>query len=131
MTRLLYVFDQPEEGRDVLWRADPHWTVGVNEFGDPLPASFEGIRLTWYPVVRRTPAGAWISEGPWSAERDRWVGLGRRKRYACETAKEALTSLLTRRRRQIRVLNAQIERAEREMGAVREMLERGGLDDLG
>jgi hypothetical protein len=80
-------------------------------------------------VIRETPRGVWV-QLPHSST-TRFVLADARKRYAWPTKEEAIDSFLARKRRQIRVLNGQIQRVrlQREAAETRraELLERGYL----
>ena len=51
------------------------------------------------PIIRRTPAGAWIAHPLTRAEK--WVSAKGRKRFACPTKTEAVTSLIERNKRHL------------------------------
>lgn len=72
-----------------------------------------GIRLEVYEfrVLSTTPKGVWIDR--WGTKR--FVLLDARKRFACPTKAEALTSYIKRKERQIRILNSQIEYARQAL----------------
>ena len=57
------------------------------------------------PILRRTPAGAWV-EQPMTGK-EKWVSTLGRKRYACPTEAEAIESLKHRNRwRRLHLQNA-------------------------
>ena len=64
-----------------------------------------------FPVVRRTPAGVWID----IYGRARFILTAARKRYACPTKEEALISYRARKRRQVKILRAQLKQAEQAL----------------
>lgn len=60
------------------------------------------------PVVSCTPKGWWVIN---SGSR-RFVLADARKKYACTTEKEAIKSFAARKRRQIKIINAQLKVAK-------------------
>lgn len=79
------------------------------------------VWLRGYPVLRATPKGVWLAIG--FGER-KFVLLDARKRWACPTEGEARESFIARKRRQIRILAGQLDRARQ----ARWMAEEGKLD---
>lgn len=67
------------------------------------------VYLQKLPVVKETPCGVWVEQYGGGT---RFVLKAARKRFACPTQEEALTSFKARKRRQIGILRAQLERAE-------------------
>lgn len=73
----------------------------------------------FYPI-KETPKGYWISSDPRYAERTcpyyanrkRWVSKTSRKRYAYPTKEQAMESFVARKRRQVAILEGQLERAK-------------------
>lgn len=64
-----------------------------------------------FDLVRETPCGYWIqSLRGWGEER--WVSKTARKRYAYPSEKEALTSYIQRKRRQIGLLAHQLQASD-------------------
>lgn len=70
-----------------------------------------------FRVVKRTKQGAWISQGFWGEPK--FVRLTARKKWACETKEAALESFIARKNRQIRILKAQLERAQDNLAAAK------------
>lgn len=70
-----------------------------------------GIVVREYEVLRETPKGVWLDVD----DGERFVLLGARKRYACPTMREAQDSFIARKRRQIRILDAQRNAAVRAL----------------
>ncbi len=64
--------------------------------------------LTSFPVLKKTPCGVQIDVYGCR----RFVNLGSLKRYACPTKEEALQSFYVRKRRQIKILKANLVKAE-------------------
>ena len=61
-----------------------------------------------FPVIKETNCGAWVD----IYGRKRFVNLQAKKKYACLTVEEALESYHARKKRQIRILKAQLAQAE-------------------
>lgn len=123
----------PSEGTgEVLYRyEDVHYSAGVDQFDNPLPGGRIRVELREYPVLKRTPKGAWIKEcWKWSAmmpfpgeetrqdRGERFVLLTARKRFAAETKEQALDDYKARKRRQIRILKARLLSIEAALFAV-------------
>ncbi len=81
----------------------------VDEYDNPIGSGRLVVELSKYRIVRKTPKGCWIY---WSGLREKFVLLTGRKRFACETQDEAMDSFVARKSRQIKILKAQLERAE-------------------
>lgn len=119
------------EPREVLYRyEDVHYSRGVDEYDDPLPGGHVRVELREYPILKRTPKGAWIKEcWAWSAtlsfpgeesrrERgEKFVLLTARKRYAAETKEQALDDYRYRKCRQLRILKAKLRSVESALEA--------------
>ena len=58
-----------------------------------------------YEIVRETRCGVWIKNG----RKEKFVNLNARKKWACETEKEALEQFKHRKLRQIQILNGQLD----------------------
>lgn len=68
-----------------------------------------------YPVTKRTRCGVWIRlYGAYH----KFVNLNARKKWACPTMEEARASFIARKRRQIALLEWQLECARRERVAI-------------
>lgn len=64
-----------------------------------------------FPILKRTLCGTWI--GCWSGrDGKRFVLDNSHKRYACPTKPAALESYHARKRRQVKILLAQLREAE-------------------
>lgn len=75
------------------------------------------VELREYPIVRRTPKGVWIS-GADTCTGERFVLTKARRRFACPTVTEARASFIARKKAQIRILNAQLRRAQKALDAL-------------
>jgi hypothetical protein len=83
--------------------------------GDTWYRVEDGSEQNWvreFHVVKVTPCGVRLSDGFGAP---RMVLDGARKRYACPTRKEAMESFICRKRRQLKILRAQIQRVERAL----------------
>ena len=79
------------------------------------------LDLMTFEVVKRTPCGYWIGEVKYFFEdpvvkpnhkTHRWVSKNTHKCYAYATVKDALASFIARKKRQIKILENQLERAK-------------------
>lgn len=100
---------------DVLWRIE---AVSYSHCVDPDADRYEStpprLELFALPVHKWTPYGATLEE--YSGCRRRWVRMDdNAKQYASRTPLKALWQFKRRRRAQIRILRAQLARAEREL----------------
>ena len=87
------------------------YSLGVNEYDDPLPGYNLKIHLRKLRILKRTPQGAWVSLYGDHFEDKKFVRLTARKRYACQTKQEALKSFRARKLAQIRILEGQMKKA--------------------
>lgn len=90
-----------------------------------------GIRLYLeeYPVVRHTPKGVWIKVGEkWDysqipyvcSPKLKFVLNGSRKKHAHPSPEEALEGFIARKKRQIEILNTQLEETKQALAAAQE-----------
>lgn len=100
----------PEDGQDVLWRAECRsYAYCVNADYDEWATTSPRLEVRWYRVIRRTPCGARLETG-------KFVNLRNHvKEWASETAEEAIRHLKARRKKQIRILSAQMASAKEEL----------------
>jgi len=72
------------------------------------------IRVNRYRVAKETPKGVWIHRCQFSSypEDRKFVLRSGRRRFAYPTIDEAKVSFLARKDRQIRILNAQMDKAK-------------------
>ena len=68
------------------------------------------ITLYRFAVIRHTPRGVWLDYG---IEKDKFVLVNSRKRFACPTLEEAKESFLARKRIQLNILEEQAEGVRR------------------
>jgi hypothetical protein len=66
------------------------------------------LRLHFFPIKSVTPKGVWIDD----QGRKRFILVGARKRYACPTIVEALESFVARKKRQLGILQTQVNNVE-------------------
>lgn len=111
----LPVLDHPTDP-DLLYRVEErvHGRGYIDEFDNyhSLPGYEAGTTVVTFEVIRRTKCGVWIDD--YGVEK--FVNLGARKQYASETVKEAAEQFYWRKRRQVKILRAQLERAEIALG---------------
>lgn len=95
--------------RGVLYRFNVRrYSNGVDEFDASLPGYTLAVNCDEYPILKRTPKGAWIDDGG----RKRFVRLSATKQYACPTVELAAESFRRRKTRQIAILMAQLDEVE-------------------
>jgi hypothetical protein len=84
------------------------------QVGDTWFRIEDGSATNWvreFTVVKVTTCGVRLSDGFGM----RLVLDDSRKRYACPTREEAMESFIARKRRQLKILRAQIQRVERAL----------------
>lgn len=92
-----------------LYRFDTvRQSLGVDEWDEPLPGRRLEVKCTEYPIVKRTPKGAWID----CYGTQRFVLLTARKQFACETREAAAESFRRRKQCQIKLLSERINDAK-------------------
>jgi hypothetical protein len=95
--------------KNYLYRyQEQSYSIGVDQFDNPLPGYQLKIELYSYRVIRETSKGVWIND----YGKDRFVLLTARKKFACRTKEEALESFIARKNRQIKILSLQLEKAK-------------------
>lgn len=80
----------------------------VDQHGEFVKSVFPDVRLYFESLVllRETKKGYWISASGFEYGKI-WVSKTAKKRYAYPSKKEALTSFIKRKERQLLILNAQ------------------------
>ena len=106
--QIYYPYGKPKEGEDVLYRLEAQrysYVIDADreEYGTTAPR----LEMHFYFVTKRTPKGAWIG--------NQFVLLSASKRFACNTVEEAIESFIARKRKQIKILEAQLSRAQTEL----------------
>jgi hypothetical protein len=81
---------------------------------DLYGVSFPKLEYHYYPIIKRTPKGAWINV----YSIPKFVLLSANKKFACETVEQAEKSFKQRKLRQIRILNGQLKRAKEDLSLV-------------
>lgn len=102
---------------DVLYRyEDKQYSLGLDQFDEPIPGSATRVNLLTFAVLKRTPCGAWIHcydttrSGNFTDKK--FVRLTARKQFASNTKDEAIDCFRWRKKRQILILKAQLKNAE-------------------
>jgi hypothetical protein len=88
---------------------DRHYAAMLDEFERPMGRGRSAIGLLSFPVAKHTPKGVWLHLG---GGQKRFVLKDARKRYACPNIVEARTSYIERKKKQVKILTAQLETAE-------------------
>lgn len=80
---------------------------------DQIDYEYEPVlRESTFSLLKETRCGWWIFQDyPFNNPKKRWVSKTARKRFAYPTKEEALKNFIARKRRQIAMLNYQLERA--------------------
>lgn len=103
---------------EMLYRYEMmRYSLGVDEWDNPIPGCRVDVSLHDYPIVKRTPKGAWID----IYGRRRFVLLSARKQFACETPEQAARSFVARKQRQLRILQEQTKEVERALAILRQI----------
>jgi hypothetical protein len=107
------------ETHDEYWYRydDIVYSNGFDEWGDSIISDYMRVEvdLKRFPVTKRTPKGVWL-------DYTRFVLNSSRKRYACPTIEEARESYIARKNAQIRILKAQLNRAESGLQIMEKMV---------
>ena len=112
------------------------YSRGCDEVDNPYPGYNLALELSEYQVVKRTPKGVWLSRAwggsqylniqPSLSSDRRFMRLGTRKQFAHLTKEEALRSFRARKKRQLKILKAQMKCAERALEMADRIEESGG-----
>ena len=84
------------------------YAAPLNEYDEPQGRGRLEVVLLTYPVIKRTPKGAWIHA---DGER-KFVLTSANKRFACATLEEAQDSYVHRKRKQIAIYQSRMKGAE-------------------
>jgi hypothetical protein len=98
---------------------DVQYAAGIDESGNPVGSGRTAVETMKLRVISETPKGVWLDY----AGGKKFVRAAARKQFACPTLEEAKISFRARKRRQIRILKAQLRRAERALRLVSEQRE--------
>lgn len=93
-------------------------SLGVDQFDNPYPGYKLELFLSEYDVVKRTPKGVWIGTECLSGQKPRlekFILLTAYKKWGCLTKEEALESFKARKKKQIKMLNAQLAQAQKAL----------------
>jgi len=86
------------------------------EYGSIPSFPYVKIVLYTYELHKETPKGYWIGHGYYAPNmlrgNSRWVSKAGKKRYAYPTKEEAMTNYIKRTERRVKILKAQLNRAE-------------------
>lgn len=109
---------------DVLWRCESRvysYVIDADreEYGTTAPK----LEFMPWPVVRRTPKGAWIQFADGFGRTEKFILLSARRRFAANTQIEALADFRDRRRRMRYVLTNKIARCDFEIELATRQLE--------
>jgi len=111
--------------KDVLYRYhDSVYAALLDEHDNPDGPGRVVVSLETYKILRTTPKGVWVE----CFGKDKFVLLAAQKRFACPTKKEALESLLARKKKQISILSDKIRNAESAMAVVCKIAKKEGID---
>jgi hypothetical protein len=99
-----------------------HYAAPADEFGESRGFGSTSIVLHEYEVARTTPKGVWLRIGFYGDfaaldAHERFVLTSARKRFACPTKREAMDSFIARKKKEIRIYTARIERARGDLRA--------------
>ena len=117
----LTLANDPE--KQCLYRYDAvRVSNGCDEFDESLGHHIE-VYLSRYEIVKHTPKGFWIY--PLSGKR--FVLKDACKKFACTDEASAAESFIARKKKQIKILNAQIADAQEAITAINHKIERENL----
>lgn len=91
---------------------DWHYSLGVDQWDDPLPGYTLRIVLLEYPIVKYTPKGIQIKI---IGGATKFVNLSANKKFACISKRDALESFIFRKKAQARLMAARLRSAEKAM----------------
>lgn len=98
--------------KNVAYRfEDVHYSLGVDQWDDPLPGYTLRVVLRTYKIIKHTPKGIRIDIYGGT----KFINLDSRKKWACLTKEEALESYIFRKKRQARILSAQLESTQKAL----------------
>lgn len=91
------------------------------------PARVE-VRVSKIPIIKRTKCGMWVGHGEWDKH---WVRNNAVKKYAHPTKLEAIQSFIARKKRQIKIVGDQLNRAKMALAAAEQMEKEEQSNDSG
>ena len=127
MTPIYPQKEEEEEKGKYLYRYDTsYFQSGIqNEVILRIEDGYVYLSLKRFLIVKETRAGVWIRI-PWEdsheKRKERFILLSAKKKWACPTPKEALISFMARKRRQIGILDYQLEIAQGGLKTAEELM---------
>lgn len=113
--KLHYPWGQPPAGVDVLWRCEAkRYSYVIDADRDEYGITHPRLELVWLRVTKRTAKGAHVA-CLLNQNGDTFVRLWANKAFARNTVDEAVKDFIARRKRQIRILEGQLNRAKVEL----------------
>jgi hypothetical protein len=107
---------------ELLRYDDIVYAAALDEWDRSTGPGTVDVKLRRYPILKRTPKGAWIDTGLGMLQ-PRFVLLNARKRFACPTEPEAMESFIQRKRNQLRILKSQVARVEKALRLIKYKVE--------
>ena len=83
------------------------------------------LYLYTFSLIKETPSGYWITNNKLDGKS--WISKHSRKRFAYPTKEEALESFKARKRRQIKIVSAQLRSAERNLQLAEGTIKRSNI----
>lgn len=90
-----------------LYRVNGRQTTSAPDYGfgaSAFPLTHRKLEVEEYDVVKETPQGKWVNV--WGIKK--WVSNTSRKRYAHPTVEEAYKAFVYRKKKQMKLLNAEL-----------------------
>jgi len=92
---------------EVWYRYNDMVYAEIDEWGEAYGRGRIEVNLYEYKVIKKTPKGVWLDNYGFK----KFVLKDARKRFACPTKQEALESFIARKKKQLKILKAQMDRA--------------------
>ena|ERR1700692_1678345 len=106
---MIYPFGPAPKGIDVLWRLESkRYSICLDPEVELYGTSSPRLEMQWWRVSKRTPKGAQLEIG-------KFVLLTALKKWACNTEDEAIESFKARKKKQIKILTAQLNAAKADL----------------
>lgn len=106
-SRLRYPCGRPADG-EVVWRCEARsYSVVLDAEAELYGSSSPVLEMSWYPIQRRTPKGAWVQ--------GKFIRFTAKRRWASPTEEDALMDFRARRRVQVSILSNRLARAKAEL----------------
>lgn len=113
------------------------YSNGCDEWDNPYPGHTVGLTMHSYPILKKTPKGAWIASTRYldfaqpNGRARMFILLTAKKQFACATKERALESFLARKRVMISIYNGRIADAGIAIElAIRKLKELGVKKDV-